>query len=503
VKDRTTKRIAPRIGLFGAAAAMAIMCAAGAYAGPPSSTSVSEQQRLDQLSGQVGNLVKQSDQSTSEIKKIEQAITVAPPAEANAKPQTVGEHVGLLEKDFGDLKKDLSDNLGIHVHGLVDAGYEDNLNRPATANSKGGGPTATGGSLNQLRVFDPNANSFGLNEGILHIDRTTDGGVGFVTDLIFGNTANVLAQATRYSNINPAGTSNTIIDPTQFYLTYTVPVGSGINLQVGRFLTLLDEEVVQTNLNYNETRDYIYGFGSPFTHTGIRAQYTFNDYAGLTLGVNNGWDDVSDANDGKTVEGQITLNNKDKSLALVFNAIFGPEQVNHSNSKRAVVDPILTWKPAFVPGVTLVGEYLYGHESGPVSVMPAPSSYGNLMMTFPAFNPSTGTYTINHSVEWQGAAGYIVYDWSDNLELATRGEWFADPDGARTGTRQNLSDITQTISYKIPGTTGLMARLEYRHDESNAHPFFSSDGFLTPKSVNPLHSYAGQDTITAAMLYSF
>jgi len=501
VKDRNVKGVAPRLALLGGAVALAIMGASGAYADPPS-TSASEQQRLDQLSGQVSNLVKQTDSNTTEIKKIEQAITVAPPADANAKPQTVGEHVGLLEKDFGDLKKDLSDNLGIHVHGLVDAGYESNFNRPDTANSKGGGPTATGGSLNQLRVFDPNANSFGLNEGILHIDRTVDGGVGFVTDLIFGNTANVLAQSTRYSNINPAGASNTIIDPSQFYLTYTIPVGSGINVEVGRFLTLLDQEVVQSNLNYNETRDYIYGYGSPFTHTGIRAQYTINDYAGLTLGVNNGWDDVSDNNDGKTVEGEITLNNKDKSVAFVFNAIFGPEQVNHSNSKRAVVDPILTWKPSFVPGLTLVGEYLYGHETGPVSVSPALSSYGNVLNFLP-YNSSTSTYTINHSVKWQGAAGYVVYDWNDNLEFATRGEWFSDPDGARTGTKQILGDFTQTLSYKIPGTTGLMARLEYRHDESNAHPFFSSDGYLTPTSVNPLHTYAGQDTLTAAMLYSF
>jgi Putative beta-barrel porin-2, OmpL-like. bbp2 len=504
VKNRIRECRAPRLGVIAGAAAAAMFCATGVWAG--ASASVSEQQRLDQLTGQVSNLAKQTEDSKSEIKKIEQAITVAPPAEASAKPQTVGEHVGLLEKDFGDLKKDLQDNLGIHVHGLADASYEYNVNNPNTGGKGGASPTATGGSLNQLRVFDPNANSFGLTQGNIHIDRTVDGGVGFVTDFNFGNTANVLGLSTRYSNINPGGTSNTIVDPTQFYATYTIPVGSGINVMAGRFVTLLGEEVipVYNNLNYNETRSLLFGFAIPFTHTGIRASYTFNDYAALTLGVNNGWDDISDNNDGKTVEGQIALNNKDKSLSLLFNAIFGPEQVSHSSSKRAVINPLITWKPSFVPNLTLIGEYDYGHESGPVSVAPATTSYGNVLNFLP-FNASNGTNTINHGVEWQGFAGYVVYDVNDNLELATRGEWFSDPDGARTGLRQNLGEVTQTFSYKIPGTTGLLTRFEYRHDESSSHPFFSSAGFYStgPSNGAPIHTYAGQDTLTAAAIYSW
>ena len=76
----------------------------------------SEEQRLNALSGQVSNLQKQSDDTTSEVKKIEAAMTVTVPAQADAKPATIGEHVGLVEKDVGDIKKNLSDNLGISVH---------------------------------------------------------------------------------------------------------------------------------------------------------------------------------------------------------------------------------------------------------------------------------------------------------------------------------------------------------------------------------------------------
>src|SRR5271166_1472966 len=115
-----------------------------------------EEQRLSALSGQVGNLQKQSDDTTSEVKKIEQQMTVAVPATADAKPATIGEHVGVAEKDIGDIKKNLSDNLGISVHALVDAGYEHNFNQPIN-------------NVNVFRAWDENG--FQLTQGNLHIER--------------------------------------------------------------------------------------------------------------------------------------------------------------------------------------------------------------------------------------------------------------------------------------------------------------------------------------------
>jgi len=109
-------------------------------------------------------------------------------------------------------------------------------------------------------------------------------------------------------------------------------------------------------------------------------------------------------------------------------------------------------------------------------------------------------------VSWTGAAGYIVYDYNSNLEFATRGEWFDDSNGARSGLRQTLGEITEDINYKVPQVTGLLARLEYRHDESSAAPFFGNSIQSNPSLVNfgnPDHTYSGQDTIMAAAIYSF
>ncbi len=227
---------------------------------------------VDELSGEVSNLRAETVQNTTEVKQIQQAIVVSPPP-ANTAPKTIGEHVAQVEHDLGDVRKNLSDNLGVHIHGLVDATYDYNFNQPNTTPI-----LSSSGSVNQLRAFDVDANSFNLQQFNLHIDRTTDGGVGFVTDLNFGKTAEMLWASTHYSNPLDADHRPQEFDPTQAYLTYTIPLGTGINMQAGKFVTLLGEEVipVYNNLNFNESRGFLYTLGEPLTHTGVRAQYSFN-----------------------------------------------------------------------------------------------------------------------------------------------------------------------------------------------------------------------------------
>ena len=78
-----------------------------------------------------------------------------------------------------------------------------------------------------------------------------------------------------------------------------------------------------------------------------------------------------------------------------------------------------------------------------------------------------------------------MYDWTPSVESATRGEFFDDKDGARTnGDAQTLWEITQTMSYKIPEVTGLIARLEYRHDNSSENSF-ANNNFVTTGAIPP------------------
>ena len=446
---------------------------------------------VEELSGEVGNLRAESAQTSTEVKQLQQAVTVtAPPA--NAAPKTIGEHVSVVEQQLSDVRKTLSDHLGVHIHGLVDGTYDYNVNQPNTTPI-----LSSSGRVNQLRAFDVDANSFNFQQFSLHIDRTTEGGVGFVTDLNFGKTAEVLWASTHYSNSTiPSQASTQEFDPTQAYLTYTIPLGKGINMQVGKFVTLLGEEVipVYNNVNFNESRSFLFTLGEPLTHTGVRAQYSFSDKIGLTMGLNNGWDDPSDSNDGKTVEGQLSLT-PTEWLSILINGTYGPEQANHGNSKRGAIDPIVTVKTP-LKGLQFIGEYLYATESAPIAVSAFPNSYGNML---------TGVSEFNRSTDWQGFAGYGVYDLNDNIEFASRFEWFRDSEGTRSGLRQTLFEFTQTLNYKIPGVSGLLARLEYRHDASNQHPFYSNDALIPQPGGGflPSHTYTGQDTLLAAAIYQF
>jgi hypothetical protein len=491
-RRRTTRGVA-WFHLIGGVALIGLLCNANAWAQATTTTtthrrhhhktvvttttvatSANEEQRLNALSGQVSNLQRQSDDTTSEVKKIEAAMVVAQPA-ASASPATIGQHVGLAETNIAAIQKNLNDNLGISVHALVDAGYEHNFNQP-------------NGNVNTFRAWDENG--FSLTQGNLHIER--DGTVGFVTDINFGQVANSISSATNYSNVDHV--SGQFVDPTQYYLTYTAPFGSGISLEAGRFVTLLGAEVipVYNNQNYNESRGLLFTLGEPLTHTGVRASYTFNDYVAATAGLNNGWDDPgSTSNGGPNVEGELTLNNKDKSLSLVVNGIYGPNVQpstavsvvgTKSNSELGAIDPIATWKPSFVPNLTLQAEYLYASQTN-------------------AINPVT-LKPLGHSATWQGAAGYLVYDWTPSVELATRAEFFDDEDGARTnGETQTLWEITQTLSYKIPEVTGLIARLEYRHDNSSQNSF-TNNNFVNP-ATGEQHLWHGQDTLAANFIYAF
>jgi len=431
-------------------------------------TETDQQKKIDALSAQLEAMQKQQSDLMSQIKDMKaQMAVVAPAAPSNApspaaapSPVTIGEHVATVEGDLAQTKKDLATNLGVSIHGLVDAGYEHNFNQPIN-------------NTNNLHAWDEDG--FQLTQGNLHIEK--DGTVGFVSDINVGQVAESINGATNYSNSPVDRNSGRFIDPTQYYLTYTAPVGSGISLSAGRFVTLLGEEIIPTyqSQNFNETRGFVFTLGEPLTHTGVRASYTFNDYVAATGGVNNGWDSGTGLNNGgPSGEGELSLNNKDKSVALVVNGTYGANQLGHSNSYLGAVDPIFTFKPAFIPNVTLATEYLYASE--------------------------TGKFQNGHGATWQGLAQYVVYD-LNAFEFATRGELFDDEDGARSGTHQTLWEVTQTLTYKVPDVTGLLVRAEYRHDNSNAHVFSNNN------AVNPVtglqHEWKGQDTLLGAILFAF
>lgn len=403
------------------------------------------------------------------------------PHRAWAAGASLEDRVTAIEKEVKASEKTLTEKLGVAIHGLVAVDYLYDINRPD-------------GAQPALRTFENKRNSFLLNLANLRVERQSETGLGFVTDLDFGETGNVVNNTTYFGKTDSDGNDITgngtdFFDATQFYLTYTVPVGTGIKLKAGRFVTLHGAEVIKTynNLNYNVTNSILFGFAIPFTHTGLMGSYAFSDQVSVDLGVVNGWDAVADNNDGKSFHGAINIA-PDPRLTIYISATYGPEQTAHSvmdnldntltvhpgRSKRLMLTTLVTVKPT--DKLTLILDHNYGRESDVV--------------------PRDGAL---HTAEWHGVAGYITYAFTDALSATLRAEVFADMDGARVlgfpnggnGLAATYYEFTPTLTYKI--VDGLVWRNEYRHDESDTKKAFPREKTFA----------RGQDTLATELVYTF
>jgi len=433
------------------------------------------------LGGGISRVALGADSALEErVRTLEQKLE-AQQKKSTTEQGSIQERVDAIEKEVKASEKSLAEKLGLTFHGLVAVDYLYDINRPD-------------GAQPALRTFEDKRNSFLLNLAKLHIERQSETGLGFVTDLDFGETGKIVNNTTYFGKTDDQGQDITgngtdFFDFSQFYLTYTVPVGSGIKLKAGRFVTLAGAEVIKTynNINYNVTNSILFGYAIPFTHTGIMGSYAFNDQVSVDLGLVNGWDTVADNNDGKSFHGGISIVPHPK-VSLYICAMYGPEQTAHSVtdnlgntlmvhpglSKRLLLTTVLTVKPT--DKLTLILDHDYGRESDVV--------------------PRDGDL---QTAEWHGVAGYITYAFTDAFSATLRAEVFADMDGARVlgfpnggnGLASTYYEFTPTLTYKI--VDGLVWRNEYRHDESDTKKAFPREKTFA----------RGQDTLATELVYTF
>ena len=114
--------------------------------------------------------------------------------------------------------------------GFVDAYYSKNFNSPLT-------------SANALRNFDISENQFAFSLAELVIQKAASP-VGFRMDLDFGPTNDIV------QGVAPYGTTpyNTLSILQQAYLTAVLPVGSGLTVDVGKFVTHMGYEVIESKI---------------------------------------------------------------------------------------------------------------------------------------------------------------------------------------------------------------------------------------------------------------
>ena len=339
---------------------------------------------------------------------------------------------------------------GITTDGFLSLSYNYNTNDPSPR-------------LNQFRVFDFNENDPQLEVAQLVIQHPVgeSGRFGFRFNMIAGSGVPEITAAYGMFRDTHTGIAHHFDIP-ELYLSYMVPVGKGLRLDAGKFVTHLGYEVIGGYDGYNDnfSRGFIFGYGLPFTHTGLKASYPFSARISGAFLLTNGCDAVTRLNGGVTFGGQLAVVTS-KTTDLTFNFLPGPEKPHTDHEQRSLYALVGTWK--VVPRFSLGFDGLYADEDHAAS---------------------NGSDAI-----WKGLAGYAKYSLTRQLSLAFRGEVFADIGGSRTGTPQTLRGFTLTPEYVLPANLSrlrsefrrldgkFVVRGEFRQDFSDQNTFRKGTGF--------------------------
>jgi hypothetical protein len=305
----------------------------------------------------------------------------------------------------------------------------------------------------QLRNFDTKHNQFSFNLAEIALDRrpTAQSRLGFRLDFNVG-------PATEMVHAGEPGGSGLFRNLQQGYVTYLAPVGSGLQIDIGKLVTPHGAEVIETKDNWNYSRSLLFALAIPYYHMGARVGYGFGDRFALAGFIVNGWNNVVENNSGKTFGLQASIKPTSK-LSIVQSYMVGPEQMDNDADIRQLSDTIVSYAP--LPRLSFMANYDIGRDR--LDGVP---------------------------VRWQGAAAYARFAANSWWAISPRLEWYHDRDGFTTGLAQTIRGVTLTSEHKIDAQ--LFTRIEYRRDVSNRAFFENGSGRVRPQS-----------TLTVGLFYAF
>ncbi len=340
----------------------------------------------------------------------------------------------------------------ITLNGFLSGTYTHNFGHPDS-------------QLNQFRVFDFNADKpvFDVGELVLQKPVSKPGQWGFRMDLTAGSDEPEVSAS--YGFFRDADGDAGDVDIHQLFISYIAPVGSGLRVDFGKFVTHMGYEVIDGYDGYNDnaSRSFQFGYGIPFTQTGLRTSYAFTSRFSAGLMLVQGADVVKDNNSSKSVCAQLTFN-PSKSVSLIANYMGGAERTNNNHDLRHTFELINTWKPQ--AKLSLALDLLYATDANAVSP--------------------------GHAGIWASLASYARYDFNNHWAVAARGEVFDDKGGVRTGVVQRLSSFVLTPQYKRDLPTGrfksfFVVRGDIRFDHSDKDVFQHFSGYQNRQATTSIN----------------
>lgn len=275
--------------------------------------------------------------------------------------------------------------------------------------------------------------ALGMFNGIFSYEG---GKVGFVADLVYGPRG-------KEAVFNETGSSSIL---NQLYVY--ADLSETTTLTVGNFNTFLGYEAISPTGNFHYSTSYMFSYG-PFSHGGVKLDYTPNDDFSLMLGVFNGTDLVDFNRDNDYTFG-VQFGLKGQHVNYL-----GGEGFNHFD---------------FTGGIPFSDSFNLG------------------------INATLYKYSLdNEEADFMGLALYPQYDFSDTASFGFRIEFFDETNDA---TKVFGADEASNISYTATGSLvfeDLTIKPELRFDDATK-PIFTGD------NDNPSDSLF---SVLVALVYSF
>lgn len=355
-----------------------------------------------------------------------------------------------------------ADGLALTVGAHVDAFYSYVLTNPENG-------------INNARIFDTRHNTFALSSAGLSLDAELEEFAALRFAIWFGLTSEAIYAAEPVaSSAGVVGGSDADLwqHVMEAYAALKFPVGRGLDLEAGLFVSPLGLESIMTKDNWNYSSSNL-NYMLPFYHAGARLRYHLTKRLALTLGVYNGWTGVVDANDGKS----IALSTAGTFGRLAWGTTFwwGNERPSGAPEGKRWLHHFDAWgKVRFLDWLWIGAQVDAGFEPNVIAVN-----------------------------WWAAWALYVRASIGRSPIFVTlRADWFRDSPGTGDDGRvasplfhsvEWVSSVTTTI--EVAPVSGVSLKLEHRHDEAGGPLYFGADvGAPTEKR---------QDVLTAALVAWF
>ena len=380
------------------------------------------------------------------------ALILGPMAQRARAQEVNGIYTEAATKDLGEITK-IDALKNIKFRGWVESYYVydfNRMNRDLANRNQDKSAVKSRDLTIEGRTFDVHHNSFSANLAELEIEKVPDrGGVGFKVDVAFSDTQDIIVDTIKAGF--PTGVSDFDKVFQHASLSYVAPVGSGLRLDVGKFVTHIGGETIESIKNRNFSHSFFYTYGIPFQDSGVRMNYVFNPKVYGEFYLLNAWNVTSDNNTGKTVGGSIGLTPNPK-LSIYANYLGGPEHTDSNGDWRHLGDFQIVYLPT--PKLQTMVNIDVGLDKNGLG--------------------------LGSDASWSGVTLYVRPTVTDRFFPTFRVEYYNDSDGFSTGVAQKLWGFTFTADTKIGPSDGfakVLFRPEFRYDKSDANFFSNKNSF--------------------------